>query len=145
MPHTIGQFSRQKKNEEGSTGGNRQPQNRQLRLRLPSHICLSQCPSPAISVPLAGQRRGPILDEASHGLDPRREAQSNHPPTHKSTGHYSFYMACGIEPMVPFDITLATFLVLNITDKFSMAGLIAIHMLQLQRCEAISRRFAQTS
>jgi hypothetical protein len=44
-------------------------------------------------------------------------------------------MAHSIEPVLPFDITLATFLVLNLTDKLSTVDLIATHARQLQRCE----------
>jgi hypothetical protein len=44
-------------------------------------------------------------------------------------------MAHGIEPVLPFDITLSTFLVPNLTDKFSTANLIATRARQLQRRE----------
>ena len=55
--------------------------------------------------------------------------------TRKSTGHSPFYMAHGVEPVLPFDITLATFLVPNLTDKVSTADLIATRTRQLQRRE----------
>jgi hypothetical protein len=55
--------------------------------------------------------------------------------TRKSTGHSPFYMAHGIEPVLPFDIALSTFLVPNLTDKLSTADLIATRAQQLQRCE----------
>jgi hypothetical protein len=55
--------------------------------------------------------------------------------TRKSTGHSPFYMAHGIEPVLPFDITLATFLVPNLTYKLSTADLIATRTRQLQRRE----------
>ena len=44
-------------------------------------------------------------------------------------------MAHGIEPVLPFDITLATFLVPNLTDKLSTADLIATRTRQLLRRE----------
>jgi integrase-like protein/reverse transcriptase-like protein/aspartyl protease len=55
--------------------------------------------------------------------------------TRKSTGHSPFYMTHGIEPVLPFDITLATFLVPNLTDKLSTADLISTRTRQLQRRE----------
>jgi len=55
--------------------------------------------------------------------------------TRKSTGHSPFYMAHGIEPVLPFDITLSTFLVPNLTDKLSTADLIATRARQLLRRE----------
>ena len=55
--------------------------------------------------------------------------------TRKSTGHTPFYMAHGIEPILPFDITLATFLVPDIPPKLDTAGLLAIRMRQLQKRE----------
>ena len=55
--------------------------------------------------------------------------------TRKSTGHSPFYMAHGIEPMLPFDITLSTFLVPNLTNKLSTADLIATRARQFQRRE----------
>ena len=53
--------------------------------------------------------------------------------TCKSTGHSPFYMAHSVEPVLPFDITLATFLVPDITDKLSTANLITTCTWQLQR------------
>ena len=55
--------------------------------------------------------------------------------TRKLTGHSPFYMAHGVEPVLPFDITLATFLVPDITEKLSTAELISTHIRQLQRRE----------
>ena len=55
--------------------------------------------------------------------------------THKLTGHSPFYMAYGVEPVLPFDITLATFLVPDITDKLSTANLITTRTRQLQKHE----------
>jgi hypothetical protein len=55
--------------------------------------------------------------------------------TRKSMGYSPFYMAHGVEPVLPFDITLATFLVLNLTDQLSTVDLIATHTRQLQRRE----------
>jgi len=45
-------------------------------------------------------------------------------------------MAHGIEPILPFNITLATFLVLNVATPLATKELLAIHTCQLQRCEA---------
>src|SRR5216684_7180778 len=56
--------------------------------------------------------------------------------TRKSTGHTPFFMAHGIEPILPFDITLATFLVPNISTKLSTTNLLTICTCQLQKCEA---------
>ena len=55
--------------------------------------------------------------------------------TRKSTGHTPFYMAHGVEPILPFDITLATFLVPNISTTLSTTDLLAIHARQLQKHE----------
>ena len=41
-------------------------------------------------------------------------------------------MAHGVEPVLPFDLTLATFLVLNLVEPLSTADLLAIHARQLQ-------------
>jgi len=56
--------------------------------------------------------------------------------TRKSTGHTPFFMAHGIEPILPFDITLATFLVPDISTKLSTTDLLAIRTRQLQKREA---------
>ena len=53
--------------------------------------------------------------------------------TRKSTGHTPFYMAHGIEPILPFNITLATFLVPNIPPKLDTVDLLAIRTHQLQK------------
>jgi hypothetical protein len=52
--------------------------------------------------------------------------------TRKATGHSPFYMAHGVEPILPFDITLATFLVPNIAKPLTTSELLAIHARQLQ-------------
>ena len=44
-------------------------------------------------------------------------------------------MAHRVKPLLPFDITLATFLVPNLTKLLSTADLIAIHTRQLKLCE----------
>ena len=56
--------------------------------------------------------------------------------TRKSTGHSLFFMAHGTEPILPFDITLATFLVPDIAKPLSTTELIAIRTRQLQKREA---------
>ena len=53
--------------------------------------------------------------------------------TCKSTGHTPFYMAHGVEPILPFDITLATFLVPDIAKPLSTDELLAICTRQLQK------------
>jgi hypothetical protein len=53
--------------------------------------------------------------------------------TRKSTGHTPFFMAHGTEPVLPFNITLATFLVPDITTPLSTVDLLAIRMCQLQK------------
>jgi hypothetical protein len=53
--------------------------------------------------------------------------------TRKATGHSPFYMAHGVEPILPFDITLAMFLVPNIAKPLSTSELLAIRMCQLQK------------
>jgi hypothetical protein len=54
----------------------------------------------------------------------------------KSTGYSPFYMAHGIEPLLPFDITLTTFLVPNLSTPLSTADLIAMRACQLQKQES---------
>jgi hypothetical protein len=56
--------------------------------------------------------------------------------TRKSTGHSPFYMTHGVEPILPFDLTLATFLVPNLTTSLSTADLLATRARQLQIREA---------
>jgi transposase InsO family protein len=53
--------------------------------------------------------------------------------TRKSTGLSPFYMAHGIEPVLPFDIVHATYLVPKLDKPLTTADLIAIRARQLQR------------
>jgi hypothetical protein len=53
--------------------------------------------------------------------------------TRKSTGHSPFFIAHGVEPILPFDITMATFLVPNLTKPLATADLLAIRARQLQQ------------
>ncbi len=53
--------------------------------------------------------------------------------TRKSTGHSPFFMAHGVEPVLPFDITLATFLVPNLANLMSTVELITTCIRQLQK------------
>jgi Integrase zinc binding domain len=53
----------------------------------------------------------------------------------KSTSHSPFYMAHGVEPLLPFDITLATFLVPDLVKPLSTADLLAICARQLEKRE----------
>jgi len=55
--------------------------------------------------------------------------------TRKSTGHTPFYMAHSVEPILPFDITLATFLVPDIAKPLSTDELISVCTRQLQKHE----------
>jgi hypothetical protein len=55
--------------------------------------------------------------------------------TRKSTGHSPFYMAHGVEPLLPFDITLATFLVPDLSQPLSTSDLIATRARQLEMRE----------
>jgi len=52
---------------------------------------------------------------------------------HKSTGFSPFYMAHGVEPTLPFDITQATFLIPDLTHPLSTEDLIATCTCQLQK------------
>ena len=52
--------------------------------------------------------------------------------TRKSTGYSPFFMAHGIEPILPFDITLATFLVPDLCPPISTVELIAVRARQLE-------------
>ncbi len=49
-------------------------------------------------------------------------------------GHTPFFMAHGVEPILPFDITLAMFLVPNIAKPLPTSELLAICARQLQKC-----------
>jgi hypothetical protein len=55
--------------------------------------------------------------------------------TRKSTGFSPFYMAHGIEPVLPFDIVHATYLAPKLDKPLTTAELIAIRARQLQRRE----------
>ncbi len=55
--------------------------------------------------------------------------------TRKATGYSPFYMAHRIEPTLPFDLTLATFLIPYIAKPLQMEELIAICAWQLQKRE----------
>jgi len=51
---------------------------------------------------------------------------ADHATTRKATGYSPFYMAHGIEPILPFDLTLATFLMPNLVESLITNKLIAI-------------------
>ena len=53
--------------------------------------------------------------------------------TRKATGFSPFYMAHGVEPILPFDITLATFLVPNLVKPLTTDELIATRARQLEK------------
>lgn len=52
----------------------------------------------------------------------------------KSTGYSPFYMAHGIEPTLPFDLSEATFLLLKLDTPLSDEDLLAIRARQLEKC-----------
>ncbi len=56
--------------------------------------------------------------------------------TRKSTGHSPFYMAHGIEPILPFDLTLATFLIPDLCCPLLTDELLAARTQQLQLRQA---------
>ena len=53
--------------------------------------------------------------------------------TRKSTGHSPFFMVHGVEPILPFDLVQATFLVPDLTKPLSTGDLLAIRAHQLQK------------
>src|SRR5712671_4554529 len=53
--------------------------------------------------------------------------------TRKSTGYSPFYMVHGVEPVLPFDITLATFLAPNYDRPLSTEELLSTRARQLER------------
>jgi len=55
--------------------------------------------------------------------------------TRKSTGMTPYYAVHGVEPLYPFDITEATFLVARINSHLSTASLLSIHARMLQKCD----------
>jgi hypothetical protein len=58
---------------------------------------------------------------------------ANHTTIRKSTSFSPFYMAHGIEPILPFDLALATFLIPDIANPLSTTDLIAIRARQLEK------------
>lgn len=56
--------------------------------------------------------------------------------TRKSTGFSPYYAAHGVEPLLPFDITEATFLLPDIVSKLSDSDLLALRALQLEKRES---------
>jgi hypothetical protein len=58
---------------------------------------------------------------------------ADHITVRKLTGLSPFYVAHEFEPLLPFDITHATFLLLPISGKLSHAELLAMRGHQLER------------
>jgi len=58
---------------------------------------------------------------------------TDHATMHKVTGLSPFYMAHSVEPILPFDITLATFLIPNLVKLLTTDELIATHARQLEK------------
>ena len=54
--------------------------------------------------------------------------------TRKTTGFSPYYMAHGVEPILPFDLTEVTFLVLVDLSEMSTTALVAHRVRQLQKC-----------
>lgn len=53
--------------------------------------------------------------------------------TRKSTGHSPYYMAHGVEPLLPFDISEATFMLPHITSSCTTEDLLAARAHQLMK------------
>ena len=60
---------------------------------------------------------------------------ADHVTTRKSTGHSLYFISHGVEPLLPFDITEATFLLPEISSPIDTASLIAICAHQLAKRE----------
>jgi hypothetical protein len=60
---------------------------------------------------------------------------SRQPTTRKFTGYSPFYMAHGVEPTLPFDLTVANFLVFDLCTPLPTADLIAPCTRQLQQLQ----------
>ena len=56
--------------------------------------------------------------------------------TRKSTSHSPFYMVHSVEPILPFDIIQATFLISNLTQLLLTEELLTVYTCQLQKCPA---------
>jgi len=106
------------------------------------HICISPYNSHANGI--VERQHWTICDslvKACEGNDSKWLTRATHvfwadrATIRKSTGYSPFYMAHGVEPLLPFDITLATFLVPNLTKPLSTTDLIAIHARQLEMRE----------
>jgi len=104
------------------------------------HICISAYNSRANGI-IERQHRTiqDLLVKACEG-DPSRWPTvtpfvfwANHAMTCKSTRHSPFYMAHGIEPILPFDITQAMFLIPNLTEPVSTNDLLATRARQLEK------------
>lgn len=55
--------------------------------------------------------------------------------TRKATGMSPFYMAHGVEPLLPFDVTEATYLIPDLDSPMTTAELIAVRARQLEKRE----------
>jgi len=58
---------------------------------------------------------------------------ADHVTTRKSTGYSPFYITHGVDPVLPFNLTLATFLVPDIDEPLSTEDLLAIRTHQLEK------------
>ena len=58
--------------------------------------------------------------------------------TCKSTSYSPFYMTHGVKPVLPFDITMATFLVPDIDEPLATDNLLAIRACQLEKHPAVT-------
>jgi len=104
------------------------------------HICISAYNSQANSI--IERQHHTIQDSIFKACD----SKDSHWPTvtpftfwancatvRKSTSHSPFYMVHGVEPILPFDLIQATFLVPDFTQPLSTEDLLAVHTHQLQK------------
>ena len=61
---------------------------------------------------------------------------ADHATTHKLTSFSPYYMVHRVEPILPFDLAMATFLVPNLAKPLSTEDLLIAHTCQLQKCPA---------
>ncbi|KAG1797722.1 uncharacterized protein HD556DRAFT_1440684 [Suillus plorans] len=58
---------------------------------------------------------------------------ANRVTTRRSTNHSPFFLAHGLEPLLPFDITEATFMLPAVSSIISTSDLISLHARQLEK------------
>jgi len=104
------------------------------------HICISAYNSQANSI--VERQHHTIRDSIFKACDSKDSHWlmvapfafwADHATVRKSTGYSPFYMVHGVEPILPFDLIQATFLVPDLTQPLSTEDLIAIRTHQLQK------------